>query len=660
MADLKLKSVQIRNWMKFRKVHLNFPERGLVVVTGHNLASNGALQSVGAGKTGFGEAICHTLLGISSHFNHIGDYSLDTNGDTYVCLEADFLGKPLKIEMGYKCKELKSSGEALQYTYDGDSPKSRGRVEQTREDLIKLLGVPQLLARWTVFVDGDEAKFNKLSQVESVELVMSALRQPPWSDYYEASKKVLGKFKQAIAKDEARHAEATRRVQEAEQDVKSAQVEVSTQQTAYEQKKVYNDRNVKQYTTNIKAKNEQVIKMQDRRAAIARLVEESVQAKADSYKKLEVESHAINDRIAALKTKTRSVIIQRDTALETYTNAATAVKNYRQSGQAKICPTCRRSMAGAKLDPGHVQHLSAEAETAKAALDLKESDYAALQEKIEAQQALLETNRQKTTELGAEEEIERLRSEDEELEENISTAQNEIHRTQLALNMAKAAIIDALLKEAQATLKERQRVLDQSKKFVDKTAAELANSGAMLGVLDYWNMAFSPYGIPNMVLRDAIAPLNREAQRVSAVMTGGTISVTYDTRRELASGMEKAQLVVKVDNKLGSQDIRGNSKGEAGLTNFIIAETLSEVGQVSRRIGFRWYDEVLPNQDPVVCKSIYRYLRQVSNRLGILIFLVTHDPNAANYADHVLVVEKSGSPPDIIGTAKFVDQAELA
>lgn len=122
MADLKLKSIQIRNWMKFRNVHLKFPERGLVVVTGHNLASNGALQSVGSGKTGFGEAICHTLLGVSSHFDHVGDYSLDTNGDTYICLEADFLGKPLKVEMGYKCKELKSSGEALQDTYGEANP----------------------------------------------------------------------------------------------------------------------------------------------------------------------------------------------------------------------------------------------------------------------------------------------------------------------------------------------------------------------------------------------------------------------------------------------------------------------------------------------------------------------------------------------------------
>lgn len=657
MADLKLKSIQIRNWMKFRNVHLNFPERGLVVVTGHNLASNGALQSVGSGKTGFGEAICHTLLGVSSHFDHVGDYSLDTNGDTYVCLEADFLGKPLKIEMGYKCKELKSSGEALQYTYGEGQPKSRGRVEQTRDDLLKLLGIPQLLARWTVFVDGDDLKFNRLSQAECVELVMSALRQPPWSDYHEASKKVLGKFKQAVAKDEATHAEATRRVRDAEQDVEDAQNEVDTQAEAYRQRKAKNDKIIKEHVIAIADKEIEVVKKQERRAVIAKLVEESVKAKAGAYHALEIEANTINDRILSLRSKLRPLVAEKDAAAKAHTQAETAHSNYKNS--AKVCPTCRRPMT-APIDETRLAGLAEAVENAQAIVDEKQKAYDALQGKIQAQQDLLEQNRLKTAALGVEEEMENLRSEDEQLEDAISETQNEIHRMQLTITNARTAVSDAALKEAQATLKERVRVLAQAKEAVDKASAEMASSGAMLGVLEYWNMAFSPYGIPNMVLRDAIAPLNREAKRVSTVMTGGTIDVTYDTRKELSSGMEKAQLVVKVDNKLGSQDLRGSSKGEAGLTNFIIAETLSEVGQVSRRIGFRWYDEVLPNQDPVVCRSIYQYLRQVSNRLGILTFLVTHDPNAANYADHVLVVEKSGTAPDITGTAKFIGHAELA
>ena len=659
MADLKLKSIHIRNWMKFRKVQLNFPEKGLVVVIGHNLASGGALQSVGSGKTGLGEAISHALLGVSSHFDHVGDYSCDNNGDTYVCLEADFLGKPLKVEMGYKCKELKSTGEALQYSYDGKTPISLGRLEQTRASLTKLLGVPQLLARWSVFVDGDNLKFNKLSQADSVELVMSALRQPPWSEYHEQSKKVLGKFKQALTKDQTRHEEALRRVKESEQDVEDAQETVSTEEQNYNSRKARNDKVIQEQQARINTANEKSIKVQERRAAIAVLVEKSVAAKAERYHKLEIEANAINERIQSLQVKTRPMIRERDLLLSNYANADTAAKNYEKSGKSKDCPTCRRPMAGVTLDPEHVLHLQKAANIAQVTLDKKEAEYTTLGEEIKSQQVLLETNRQKTAELGADE-VAQLSGEDEQLENALTELQNGIHQMELALNIARTAVSDADLKAAQTTLKERQRMLNQSKQDVVDASAELASSGALLGTLEYWNLAFSPYGIPNMVLRDAIAPLNKEAKRISSLMTGGTLNVAYSTRRELASGMDKAQLVVEIDNKLGSQDLRGNSKGEAGLTNFIIAETLSEVGQVSRRIGFRWYDEVLPNQDPTICKSIYQYLRQISNRLGIVIFLVTHDPNAANYADHVLVVEKKGTPPNVIGNAKFTGSAELA
>jgi DNA repair exonuclease SbcCD ATPase subunit len=162
-----------------------------------------------------------------------------------------------------------------------------------------------------------------------------------------------------------------------------------------------------------------------------------------------------------------------------------------------------------------------------------------------------------------------------------------------------------------------------------------------------------PPRVKNMVLRDAIGPLNKEARRVSASMTGGTIEVRYNTTRELASGLEKAQLNIEVDNKLGDKDLGGSSKGEAGLTNFIVAETLSEVGQVSRRVGYRWYDEIVPHQDPRVCHSIYSYMKEAADRLGIVIFLVDHNPVAANYADHVLIVEKAGSGNKSISTVRW-------
>jgi DNA repair exonuclease SbcCD ATPase subunit len=210
--------------------------------------------------------------------------------------------------------------------------------------------------------------------------------------------------------------------------------------------------------------------------------------------------------------------------------------------------------------------------------------------------------------------------------------------------------------ESRTVLKTCQKYLDSCREKLATVAEVLAEDDITIKILDYWYQAYSPYGIPNMVLREAIGPLNREARRVSAAMTGGTIDVRFSTTRELASGKEKAQLNIEVDNKLGDKELAGSSKGEAGLTNFIIAETLSEVGQISRRVGFRWYDEILPHQDPKVCQSIYSYMKDIAERLGVLVFLVDHNPVAANYADHVLLVEKESYVADTADDSTGIDE----
>jgi len=124
-------------------------------------------------------------------------------------------------------------------------------------------------------------------------------------------------------------------------------------------------------------------------------------------------------------------------------------------------------------------------------------------------------------------------------------------------------------------------------------------------------------------------------------MSGGTLGISYETTKELTSGAEKNCLNIKVKNSRGASRVTGNSKGESGLTNLIVAETITEVGRVSSRIGFRWYDEVVNSQDPKVRKCILSYLKETANRLGILIFVVDHHPEVSAYADHVLRATKS-------------------
>lgn len=640
MADLKLKRVVLRNWMKFKSVDLEFPECGMVMVTGINAASGGALQSVGSGKTGLGEAVSRALYGVQGRYVHLKQFSADKRGNTYVRVEAVYLDKPLVVEIGYQCKELNPKSEALRFTYDGKAIE-RGTIAQTRDELTKLLMVSPLLASWTVFLDGDKIKFDRLTQGDSVDLVMSALRQPPWTQYHEKTKAAMNKFRQVMAKDEATHEQAVQRVQDVETEIQEAKEHLAEAQDDYDEAVAAHKKEQASYQTSLQSLNESVAGHRKEQKELESKMQKLEKDKATAHHQLEIKQHEIDERIRVLKLRTKPLRDAMNLASTSQTENRVAYTNYRDA--KRVCPTCNRPM-GDKLDAARLRSLQESYENAAAAFKVAETALHDHEAKIEAVEDEGATVLDQINQLGVKYGITELSRRHESLTRTLNQALSEAHMIEVKLASTSKGPSDAALKVAQNSYTEKQKALKKAKEALAAASESFATAQATLKVMDYWNVAFSPYGIPNMVLREAIAPLNAEARRVSTTMTGGTIEVVYSTTRELASGMEKAQLNIEVNNRLGSKDLAGSSKGEGGLTNFIISETLSNVGQVSRRVGYRWYDEIVPHQDPKVCHAIYEYLSQIAHNLGILIFMVDHNPVVANYADYFLVVEKKGTP----------------
>lgn len=646
MADLKIKNVQARNWASLGSFDVDFPESGLVIVQGVNTASGGAMQSIGSGKTLFGEAISYTLFGVSSSrgYTSMKEFSKDEKGDTYVRVEALLRGKKLLVESGYKCEEMSPTGAALRFCYDGKEIE-RGRIEQTREELNRLLGVSQTLASWTVFADGDAMKFTKLSQNDAVELVLAALKQPPWGEYHEKSKKVLNSYKQVVFKEETNHQNALNRVSESEADAKSAATELDSARETYRRLKTQTKQGIQEQKDKIQRWVTALERNQASMAEITKKLKVIEEEKAKAHHRLEIKLNDANEKLRKATIKTRSLWESKTPCTEKHANTKTAYENY---SRAKVCPTCQRPM-GEKPDPARVAELKAEYEAAVVSLNetnarIKESQVGEDTLRKEAQAI-----QRQIADLRAAEDTRALSDNYAELEDGIQSINDEIRKCETQITALEREVSDEPVKMAEATHAERVRLLTLAKGKLEEVTKSLLEAKSTLKVLEYWNHAYSPTGIPNMVLRQAIDPLNHEAKRLSSMMTGGTIEVKFNTARELASGESKSQLNIKVNNKLGSKNFKGSSKGEGGITNLILAETLSEVGQVSRRVGFRWYDEVLPNQDPRVCKSVYSYLKDVASKLGIVIFMVDHNPAAANYADYLLVVEKTGTEKNISG-----------
>lgn len=641
MSDLKLKRVHIRNWMRIRQAEIAFPDKGLVLVTGDNLSSDGKMESNGAGKSSLGEAISRALTGASDRYSNLGYYSFMDKGNMYVKVEAELLGKPLVVEMGYKCKEFpQSTGERLRFTYGDNPPIEHGNVKDTRHELLATLGITPELSEWTVYIDGDRLKFNKQSERSAVKLLMSALRQPSWDKINERARKMLNNAQGDVETENTKLAWL-----QSERDRISASITAAQNSLAIEEDRIKREKEslkaqIQQIKQQIKGQQDQVTELQSKQSEIKSELKRLEVESAAAYANLEKQRVALISETNSLQVKRNDLVEQKaadyaewQSQNRVYTEMAAVPKN---------CPTC-----GKEWDKAHSEE---EMEKQAEKVNVSKKSYDSLVTKIQVVDKKFKDIRTQIQgvegqirDLSAPSRNKALSYEYENNERAITSANNTINQLQIRLASTSKTPDCSGIERYKAVIAERQ---DQETKVVtdvEATAAKLAEAKEVVKVVGYWTKAFGPTGIPNMVISDAIPPLNEISKRISTLMTGGTLDISYATSRQLASKQEmSSELVINVDNKIGSVRLEGCSKGESGLVNLIIAETLSEVGSVSKRIGFRWYDEVLNSKDTTVRRSILTYLKELAKQLGVLIFVVDHHPEAASYADYEIVAKKEG------------------
>ncbi len=637
MADTQLKSIAIRNWASVREASIDFPDKGLILVQGLNSVSRGKLQSIGSGKTALGEAISRSLVGVPGRYAQLGHYSYKGEGDTLVVLNCLHKSKPLKIELGFKANELSKTGESLRFTYDNQEI-WRDRIGNTREDLVRLLTVPPELAKWTVYLDGDQLRFDSLGQRTSVELLMAALNQPPWTEFHRQANSTASDMKRNLKASQALHERLQSDARQAANEWEAADTRLQEVKTVYKKQQAENEQKIATANADLAAHAAKHLANKKRLAEIRSLIDTHVKSYADRCHALEIERNRRSDELGNLK-EAQAILQGKQNEAQSAVNRALGTLRKFQN-EPKTCPTC-----GKPWESRHSEAVLTEArnevEAAEAAFEEAAGCTAKHQIRVRAAGASVAEITAQLQQVKNEAAIEDHSLECQDLEQANETIQERLG----SLERLKAALErgpdEGPVVRAEATLAERLRHKIRAQEALEESATKLVDDEEALRIAEYWKEAFGPTGIPNMVLADAIGPLNETSKRVSTLMTGGCIDVRYETCRELASGQDKAELTITVDNPTGAHRADGGSKGESSLTNLIIAETLAEVGGVATRLGYRWYDEVGANQDELVRRSIFAYLKETAHRYGILIFVVSHTPEVASYADYILIAEKT-------------------
>jgi hypothetical protein len=640
MPQAKLKSIALRNWQTVKEAKLEFPDSGLILVLGVNNAARGKFESIGAGKTALGEAISRTLLGVNGKYTHLGHYSRNDGGDTLVSLECGYGGKNLVVDMGFKYEPLDASGEGFRFTYAGKETR-RDRIYHTRLDLEKMLTVNTDLANWTVHLDGDQLKFGNLGQKSAVDLLMTALMQPPWTEYHQKITTRHTAAKRELESDLENLNGLKQAKEDADYALANAKDSLAKAKSVYETALAEHKQHLAEAKKEIKDAQDVIDRRDKEMKALKKRINENVESSAKEAKKLEIE---LKDGQEALR-KAQEKLAELKAARKTASDALAAAEDdletlLDETQRPKNCPTCGRPWASdhskhaVKDQEKKVANAKSALAKAEAALTAyKDGDYQTLSDEVGTLNDELEDVKAKSP-------VKELSEQYEDLESAQNRDRDDLVAFEREVSKLEAKPTNEAVIKAETVLETKQEAAKKAEKAVSEGAARLAESDELVKIVGYWHEAFSPRGIPNMILRDAIGPLNVTAKRISNAMTGGLIEVSYATDRALATGKQKAELSITVANKLGSRRADGSSKGEASLINLIVAETLAEVGNTASRIGYRWYDEVGANQDEIVRRSIFSYLREKAELEGILIFMVTHNPEAASYAHHTLVATK--------------------
>jgi len=156
--------------------------------------------------------------------------------------------------------------------------------------------------------------------------------------------------------------------------------------------------------------------------------------------------------------------------------------------------------------------------------------------------------------------------------------------------------------------------------------------------------AFGVNGIPAMIIEHALPELERDANRILQLLTGGRMHVRFETQRETKSGNLRETLDIIISDEKGTRPYEGFSGGEKFRINFAIRVALSRM--LARRAGVRlrslFVDEGFGALDADGRQRLVEAVKAVQNDFD-MILVITHIPELCEAFPTQIQVSKSDS-----------------
>jgi len=594
---VQFKSVTMKNFMSFANAERRFDGIGLTLIEGDNRDEG---DSNGAGKSSVWDAISWCLFGLTVRGLANDDvvhrlYKKDC--EVTVQLHASGGTYSVTRYRRHSAKDAKGQafGNRLVVT-DSGGVVEKSTIADTQKWLIEELGVDFELFRCTVLF-AQEERFNFVSETDKKQKeILSKVRRVDFG-------KGLINARQAIKDHGVEVAEIERKLTVLDSHVSDhALTELQEESDSWDEER-----------------SERVNECQAK-------IEETEGILHDLPEKVDL------TQFAAVKQKINAAISNRQAVLRTTRSRKTDIEQRQGYTSGRFndlkklkdeCPTCDQPIdgvaLGAKLEELRLQRIALVMEAAATAKTI---------EKIEGEIADL------TTKLAA------VNVKESEL--RVVTEKIKQHTMRLAELMQERATIKKEINPVQIKIAEAKKKQAKIKEKIVELRAEHKALGDKLPYLQFWEQGYGDRGIKSFLFDTVCGTLTAKANFYLGILSGGSVSVSFDTQTALKSGetRERFECSVIVDGDVVPYE--AYSGGEK--TRISLAVDMALCDLMSDSHGSSFNIVVFDEQDQWLdTQGREAYLRLLKERAKTQrVFVVSHDSELKARFDSVWTVVKEG------------------
>lgn len=201
----------------------------------------------------------------------------------------------------------------------------------------------------------------------------------------------------------------------------------------------------------------------------------------------------------------------------------------------------------------------------------------------------------------------------------------------------------------EGTVKEALARMDKAAQEAEQVRQEIEPAAKEMGLWTKLVKAFGRDGIPALIIENAVPELERTANDILGIMSGGRHSLRFETQRDLKSKAGVAEtLDIIVADWQGERPYETFSGGEQLRINFAIRFALAEL--LARRAGSRveWLtiDEGLGSQDKAHRDLVLDSIRSVADRFR-KVLVITHIEEAQGVFPQQIAVRPNGEKVEV-------------